>query len=115
MSLLINSIVLAQNESGIVYQQKVTREDVSIRQAISGGQGTIYLTKDSVIFEAGKEANRKINFSIAYGQIKRVKRINPLFFPNRISIKLGDGEEYRLFTYKRRQLIDGIRERLTNS
>lgn len=113
LSLLINSIVPAETESAIVYKQKVTREDVSIGQAIRGSRGTIYLTKDSVIFKARKEVNRKMNFSIAYNEIKSAKRVNRLFFPNRISISVGNGEKYRLLTYRRRQLIEGIRKRLT--
>ena len=115
MSLLINSIALAQNDAGILYQQKVTREDVSIRQTIKGGRGTIYLTKDSVRFEARKEANRTINFSIAYNQIRSVKRVNPLLFPNRILIIHKDGEKYRLYTYKRKQLIQGILKQFNDS
>lgn len=110
--ILVNSLVSAQNESNVVYKQKITRDDVSVGQAIRGSRGTIYLTEDSIIFKARKDVNRKINFRVTYNEIESVKRINPLFFPNRILIRLGNDEKYRLFTYKRRQLIKEIKKHL---
>ena len=112
MPLLITSIVSAQDEAGVIYKQKITREDVPIRQALRGSRGVIYLTNDSVVFKARKQSNREIDFRIAYHQIKSVKRVNPLFFPNRISIKLEENKKYRLYTYRRKQLIERIRNKL---
>jgi hypothetical protein len=110
--LFCSIVVSAQNESGIIYKQKVARDDVPIRQAVGGTKGIIYLTSDSVIFRSRNERNIGINFNIGYTEIKKVKRINYLFFPNRILIKLKDEEKYRLFTYRRRTIVEEIRKRL---
>jgi hypothetical protein len=105
-------VALAQTESEIIYEQKVARDDISIRQSLRGSGGAIYLWNDSVAFKANKEKNRRINFSVAYNDIKQVVRVNYLFFPNRILIRLKDGQKYRLFTYKRRTIIEEINRRL---
>lgn len=106
------ALMIVPAKAQIIYEQRLSRADLSVSEAMNGTRGTIYLTNDSVTFKARKAGNERINFGLSYNQISSIRRVNPLLFPNRILIRLKDGEKYRLFTYRRRKIINEISRRL---
>ena len=97
--------------SNVIYKQSVQRDDLFFIEMFSH-RGTILLTQDSLIFKIRRNRPSELNFSLAYGQIKSIKVFYGFLIPNRIKIKSIEGTSYRLFTYKKRKIIQLTREKM---
>lgn len=99
----------------IIYSQKVIRDDAMFERPISTKVGFVSLTSDSLIFTCKKERLSRFNFSIPYTQIQAINTFYGFLIPNRIKIRTKDGESYRLFTYKKRNILRITKERMSNA
>jgi hypothetical protein len=99
----------------VIYTQKVTRDDAMFVHPVSTLVGFVSLTSDSLIFTCKKKGVSRFNFSLPYTQIKSIDTFYRFLIPNRIEILTKDGESYRLFTYKKRNIIRITRERMSNA
>ncbi|MCH7399553.1 hypothetical protein MM236_16235 [Belliella sp. DSM 107340] len=103
---------LAQdNESNpIIYSQKIDRME-NILEVWNANRGTLYLRESTVEF-VPKNTNGRGAFELEYEDIISVKRRFSLIFPNRIFIIDKNYSKIKIFTYKRRQIIDIIRSKM---
>ena len=104
----------------IYYRQAVTLENAWFSFVIKNG--VIILRQDSVIFDCKKE-NGKFSFSLAYNDIRKVRRYSylwampimlsgwclPLSHGVKIKTKSGD---YYFFTFKRKKIMEIIRSKI---
>ena len=95
-----------------MYQQKVRRDDVNLDLALKGNKGMLRLGADSISFVTDKEASHRANFAISYKDVVKVKRYAGMLIPNRIGITGSHGETYRIFTYRRKKIIEIIESRM---
>jgi hypothetical protein len=113
--LLFFGIVNAQGENdkdSVLYRQKVIRDDKVFVAPFKIKRGILSLTKDSVIFTTERPENSRFNFSVSYDQIRYIRRPIGFLIPNRIKIKTISGESYRLFTFKKRDIIKITRKQI---
>lgn len=100
------------NADTILYQQKLTRYDITLKIPLRDNRGKIYLTGQQLIFKTKKPKNEFMNFAIPYEQIEKIRRANALIFPNRIKIKTKDGKRYGLGTYRRKKIIEITKQKM---
>lgn len=113
--LLIGSIKAQGNvRDEVLYSQKVIRDDKVFKAPLKVKRGVLSLTKDSLIFRSERPENSRFNFSISYDQISYIRRPIGFLIPNRIKIHTIKGESYRLFTFKKREIIRITRERMAS-
>ena len=110
--LVFASCLTCLSQSGNVYRQEVRRDDVNIFRALKGTKGTLTLDFDSILFETHGKTKR-INFSLSYNDVVEIKRYKAMLLPNRIGIRTSGGETYRIFTYRRKKIIDFIEARIS--
>src|SRR6218665_1208656 len=102
------------------YRQAVTLENAWFSFVIKNG--VIILRQDSVIFDCKKE-NGKFSFSLAYNDIRKVRRYSYLWampimlsgwclpFSHGVKIKTKSGDYY-FFTFKRKKIMEIIRSKI---
>jgi ABC-type transporter lipoprotein component MlaA len=96
-----------------LYQQKVVRDDQHFRyKPFLHKRGMLSLTNDSVKFETFNSKFTSFNFSFPYHEIKSIRVFYGYIVPNRIKIRLTNGTSYRLFTYRKKEIIAKTREKM---
>jgi hypothetical protein len=90
------------------------RRDVGFFQALKGTKGELLLGKDSVKFVARKYQAKKLNFAVSYAEVKKIKRYRMMLIPNRIGIKTKTSKTYRIFTFRRRQILAILESKVLN-
>ena len=120
IALLVISIICiqanAQNRTDrdtVFYNQNVVRDKV-FSDMFRNKRGVLSLTENNFEFKSIKAEHEKFNFSIPYDQIKSIRPYYGFIIPNRIRIRTKKGETYRLFTYKKKNIIRITRERINN-
>ena len=98
-------------QDAILHRQDLRRDDVTIGHGLKGTKGTLTLCKDSIHFSAADRNNEVIDFAVSYAQITKIKRYRGILLPNRIGIKTSDNTTFRLFTYKRKEILAILEER----
>lgn len=94
----------------ILYEQNLSRDDKMFTKIFASRRGKLFLTSDSLIFISKKVKNNWLNFSLSYKQIAFIKRVS--WISSFIKIKTKNGYTFRLFTYKRRNIIRITKERI---
>lgn len=106
------SIYSQSTESGVLYTQRVTRDDIFWKNPFVVVKGDLIIRDDSLGFKSYKTKNAHFNFGISYNQIRSIRPFYGFIIPNRIKIKLKDGQSYQLFTYKKKEIITRTREKV---
>ena len=101
----MSNMASSQDKLQIPYRQKVHRDDRYFSHWLRGGKGYVTLTDDSLIFKTDKKKNGVFNFALAYCEIKSIRTWYFFLCPNRIRIKVINDGSYRVFTYKRKNII----------
>lgn len=110
---LLNSRLPAQvSTDTVLYSQRLYREGLPFAQYVKGSRGTLYLTLHKLQFRSFKTTNSSIDFNVTYQDIESIRAVNYLIFPNRILIKTKVGKLYRLYTYKRKRILETVQERI---
>jgi hypothetical protein len=94
-------------EQGVIHNQQVRRDDV-----IPSRRGMLQLTQDSIRFSSLKSQQAKYNFAFPYNNILYIRPSYRFIIPNQIAIRLIDGTSYRLFTYRKKEIIAKTREKM---
>lgn len=90
----------------IIYSQKVIRDDRMFHDMLRAKRGMLVLTNEALEFRSKRPGHARFDFSIPYNNIKYIRPFYGFIIPNRIKIKTNTGETYRLFTYKKRKIIN---------
>jgi hypothetical protein len=94
-------------EQGVIHNQQVRRDDV-----IPSRRGMLQLTQDSIRFSSLKSQQAKYNFAFPYNNILYIRPSYRFIIPNQIAIRLTNGTSYRLFTYRKKEIIAKTREKM---
>jgi hypothetical protein len=109
----LNGLCQGASLGPVIYSQKVRREDhLNFVEMFQNRRGIIFLTKDSISFVVKKKKNKKFNFSLPYSEIVSIRKGNTFIYPNIIKIKTTSGYKFKLFTFKRRNIIRVAGERM---
>lgn len=95
---------ICANGQDIIYSQSVIRDDPYFCLALR--RGKIALTQDSLSFHIPNKRGKRYNFS---EPLENIGEIRKAFLPNRIIIRTLSGKRYRLYAYKKNDLIDHAR------
>ena len=107
-----------------IYRQRgVFRENTLFDFPLVSKNGVIVLTQDSVIFDC-KKRNGKFSFSLAYSDIRNVRRYSYLWamlpimlldwsesLSHGVKIETKNGDYY-FFTFKRKKIMEIIRSKI---
>ncbi|PGH37459.1 MAG: hypothetical protein CRN43_21075 [Candidatus Nephrothrix sp. EaCA] len=96
---------LCANGQDIIYSQSVVRDDPYFCFALR--RGKIALTQDSLSFRVPNKRGQRYSFS---EPLKNISEVRKAFLPNRIIIRTWSGKRYRLYAYKRNDLIGYTRD-----
>jgi len=96
----------------IVYSQKVERRG-NILEIWNAFPGTLYLRENTVEF-IPKNINGRGAFELSYDDIISVKKRPSIFVPNRIFIKDKNHSTFKIFTYKRKQIVEIIQSKIAD-
>ena len=99
------SVIQTDSPSDTLLVQKVWRE----MGVFSGAKGEVCLLRDTAFFRVYKKSRSRYNVGFRYEDIVSVKRPWYYLAPNRIVLKLVSGKRITLFTYRRKKIIDTIR------
>lgn len=103
--ILLVLTIAVRGQSLIIYEQKVKRDDLIKVEGFKSRRGLISLTEDSLRFIILDKRPTQLNFRLAYSEIKSINIFFGFLLPNRIKIKTWDGNSYRLFTYKKKEIL----------
>ena len=98
-------------QDSVLHRQYVRRDDVSIGEGLKGTKGLLTLRQDSICFSVLDRNNETLDFMISYAEIAKIKRYRGMLLPNRIGIRTAENRTFRIFTYKRKTILNILRER----
>lgn len=101
--------------STVLYAQRVTRDDTFWKKPFAVIKGDLLIRHDSLAFNTSKTKYARFNFVVPYDQIRSIRLFYGFIIPNRIKVKLKSGESYRLFTYKKKEIIRMTRQKMKES
>ena len=96
----------------ILHHQKVYRTG-NILEFWNSFQGILQLKENTVEF-IPKNINRRGAFELSYDDILSVKKRPSIFVPNRIFIKDKNHSTFKIFTYKRKQIVEIIQSKIAD-
>lgn len=105
---IIPEVYATNGTNDTIYTQTIWYE----ASIISSAKGTFIIQTYGIIFRAEKQKKRNLNFEIVFNEIRSVKRVWYYVFPNRIQIETVSGERYQLFTYRRKKIIEAIKNNI---
>ncbi len=111
----IPPIYSQSTEVSVLYTQKVTRDDIFWKKPFAVVKGDLLVSDDSLIFNTSKTKYARFNFAVPYDQIRSIRPFYGFIIPNRIKVKLKNGESYRLFTYKKKEIIKRTRQKMSEN
>ena len=117
--LLLVIKVYSQPNDSVLYQQKAVREPLELKEQLRyldqlvDNRGTVYLTKDSLIYTAREmRISETLDFSFSYCEIISIEKFQwGGFMPNRIRI-ITKNQEIVLASFKRKVLVSMARQRI---
>ncbi len=99
-----------EEKNDIIYSQKVERRG-NILEIWNAFRGTLYLRENSIEF-IPKNPEGRGAFELSYEDVLSVKRRPSIFVPNRIFIKDKNHSTFKIFTYKRKQIVETIQSKI---
>ncbi len=94
-------------EQGLLHSQQVRRDDV-----VPSRRGILQLTQDSIRFSSLKSQQSLYNFAFPYNKIAYIRPSYRFIIPNQVTIRLKDGNSFRLFTCRKKEIIARTREKI---